>query len=73
MPFESPPPPPPRPNSCIPGASYSPTGLLDFPMARAWAPSRLSFGSVDSRGLANGSKDEAPPRASRKKEGNRVS
>lgn len=41
----------------------SSTGLLDFPVARAWAPSRLSFGSVDSRGLANGSKDEAPPRA----------
>lgn len=41
-----------------------PTGLLDFPEGRAWAPSSPSLVSVDTGGLANGSKVEVPPRAS---------
>lgn len=44
-------------------SSCLPTGLLGFPEGRTWAHSGPSLVSVDTGGLANGSKGEVPPRA----------
>lgn len=46
-----------------PASSCLPTGLLGFPEGRTWAHSGPSLVSVDTGGLANGSKGEVPPRA----------
>lgn len=50
-------------------AACLPTGLLGFPEGRAWAPSSPSLVSVDTGGLANGSKVEVPPSTSPERKG----
>lgn len=50
-------------------ASRLPTGLLGFPEGRAWVHSSPSLVSVDTGGLANGSKVEEPSNASQGEKG----
>lgn len=50
-------------------ASCLPTGLLGFPEGRAWVHSSPSLVSVDTGGLANGSKVEESSNASQGEKG----